>query len=51
MKSLEYLEEIMKDYVLSKSDLADIAEKLSYVARDNGEDDTILCDISEELTK
>lgn len=49
MKSLEYLEKIKSEYGLSNTDLADILDYLSYIARDNGEDDTILCNLSEFL--
>ena len=49
MKSLDYLEEIKRDYKLTDEDLADICDKLSYIARDNGEDDSILCTLSEML--
>lgn len=49
MKSLEYLEEIKKDYLLNNNDLLDIIEKISYIARDNGKDDTILCELMETI--
>lgn len=49
MKGLDYLEEIKKDYTLSNEDLADICIKLYFIARDYGEDDTILCELSEML--
>jgi len=49
MKNLNYLDEIKREHGLSNEDLADICNKLSYIARDNGEDDTILCKLSEML--
>ena len=51
MKSLQYIEQIKNDHMLSNDDLIDILEKLSYITRDNGEDDTILCDLMEMLTE
>ena len=41
MKSLDYLEEIKKDHVLTNADLIDILEKIGYIARDNNMDDSI----------
>ena len=41
MKSLDYLEEIKKRYVLSNEDLTDILTHIGYIARDNKLDDTI----------
>ena len=41
MKSLDYLEEIKKRYVLSDEDLTDILTHIGYIARDNKIDDTI----------
>ena len=41
MKSLDYLEEIKKDHMLSNADLIDILEKIGYIARDNNMDDSI----------
>ncbi len=49
MKSLDYLDEIKSKYNLTNEDLADICDYLSYIARDNKEDDTILCELSETL--
>lgn len=49
MKSMEYIERIKSQYNLTSEDLADICDNLAYVARDNGEDDTILCEMSEIL--
>ena len=49
MKSLEYIDKIKNDYGLSSEDLADICDNLAYIARDNGEDDSILCNLSELL--
>ena len=49
MKSLDYIDKIKEEYGLSNMDLADICDYLSYIARDNGEDDTILCELSEML--
>ena len=45
MNSLNYLGEIKNSYLLNNDDLIDIIEKLSYIARDNGEDDTILTEL------
>ena len=42
MKSLDYLEEIKKDHVLTNADLIDILEKIGYIARDNNMDDSII---------
>ena len=50
MKGMNYIEEIKRDYALSNDDIADIIEKLSYIARDNGEDDTALCMLVDELS-
>ena len=41
MKSLQYLEEIKEKHLLSDDDLVDILEKISYIARDNGLDDSL----------
>lgn len=49
MKSLEYLEEIKRDHLIDDEELADICCKLAYIARDNGEDDTILCTLEDRL--
>ena len=49
MKSFEYLDKIKNDYGLSSEDLADICDNLAYIARDNQEDDSILCELSELL--
>lgn len=49
MNSLSYLDNIKNDYLLNNEDLADICDKLAYIARDNNEDDTIFCKLSEIL--
>lgn len=51
MNSLNYLDEIKSDYLLNNDDLIDIIEKLSYIARDNGEDDTILTELIDAINK
>ena len=51
MNSLDYLEEIKNSYLLNNDDLIDIIEKLSYIARDNGEDDTILTELIDEINE
>ena len=40
MNSLSYLDDIKNEYLLNSEDLADICDKLAYIARDNKEDDT-----------
>lgn len=45
MKSLQYLEEIKKDYLLNNDDLIDIIEKFAYIARDNNYDDDFLSEL------
>ena len=49
MNSLSYLDDNKNEYLLNSEDLADICDKLAYIARDNKEDDTILCKLSEIL--
>ena len=51
MKSLDYLADIMKNNVLSKSDMMDILEKIGYMARDNGLDDSITGELMDVLEK
>lgn len=51
MNSLDYLEEIKNSYLLNNDDLIDIIEKLSYIARDNGEDDTILEELIDAISE
>ena len=51
MNSLNYLDEIKRDYLLNNDDLIDIIEKLSYIARDNCEDDTILTELIDEINE
>ena len=51
MNSLDYLEEIKNSYLLNNDDLSDIIEKLSYIARDNGEDDTILTELMDAISE
>ena len=51
MNSLDYLEEIKNSYLLNNDDLIDIIEKLSYIARDNREDDTILTELMDTISK
>ena len=51
MNSLNYLDEIKRDYLLNNDDLIDIIEKLSYIARDNSEDDTILTELIDEINE
>ena len=46
----EYIDIIRTKYNLSDEEIADIADYFSYIARDNGLDDTALCMISEALT-
>lgn len=49
MKSLEYLEKIKNDYLLSDGDLIDIIEQLAYIARDNNQDDDFLLSLMDEI--
>lgn len=51
MKSLDYLEEIKKRYVLSNEDLTDILTHIGYIARDNKLDDTITEELINELNE
>lgn len=51
MNSLNYLDEIKRDYLLNNDDLIDIIEKLSYIARDNDEDDTILTELIDTINE
>lgn len=51
MKNNENIEIIRMRYNLSYEEIADIACYFSYIARDEGEDDTILCRIEEELSE
>ena len=51
MNSLNYLEEIKNSYLLNNDDLIDIIEKLSYIARDNGEDDTSLTELMDAISE
>lgn len=51
MNGLNYLDEIKSDYLLNNDDLIDIIEKLAYIARDNGEDDTILTELIDTINE
>ena len=51
MKSLEYLKEIKKEHILDNDELIDIIEKIGYIARDNGMDDTITESLIELLSE
>lgn len=51
MKSLDYLEEIMSEHCLSKKDMMDIIEKLSYIARDNNMSDEVLEELLDTLSE
>lgn len=51
MKSLEYLEEIKEQHLLSNEDLIDILTNIGYIARDNNLSDAICDELIEILVK
>ena len=51
MMSMNYIEEIKGKHLLGNEDMIEILERLSYIARDNGYDDSIFDDLMDELSK
>lgn len=51
MKSMNYIDQIKENHLLDNDDMIDLLEKLSYIARDNGYDDSIFDDLMDELAE